>query len=416
MVIISEVSNTGKKSTSGQTKVQIWFRAPKIWDSFLEKKAFEEDCTRSDLLRHAFRLAYGPEVKEFRVNPEARTKGNEGWSPPTEAGNLAEIVLPQGNAFVPIPYDIQGDPWIESMAAFIANKRSPQTHRVYRLVLNQLFTFVAKHPSNVTQSDIIKYRHHLEHLGRAASTIRQHLAAISGYYTFCISRDLTIYNPVKGVNKPSVNAYTNATWLDKNQAKALLSQPNRYTVKGKRDYAILLTLLLTGLRRSELTNIRRGDIQERGEKLYLTYNCKGGTKMVRDIPRRCWEAIEDYLIASGREIVDDSPLFISTTDAGERLRRYYGKNGHNGHHPITPEAIRQMVACYSRRVFGEDVKVSPHTLRHTAATLLRKSGRSIEEVQSFLKHRRVDTTRRYLHVVEAEDSEYGECIARMLDL
>ncbi|MDP2917633.1 MAG: tyrosine-type recombinase/integrase, partial [Dehalococcoidia bacterium] len=83
---------------------------------------------------------------------------------------------------------------------------------------------------------------------------------------------------------------------------------------------------------------------------------------------------------------------------------------------ITPEAIRQMVTYYSRRAFGEEVKVSPHTLRHTAATLLRKSGRSIEEVQSFLKHKRLDTTRRYLHVVEAEDSEFGECIARMLDL
>ncbi|MFH0769007.1 MAG: tyrosine-type recombinase/integrase, partial [Chloroflexota bacterium] len=135
-----------------------------------------------------------------------------------------------------------------------------------------------------------------------------------------------------------------------------------------------------------------------------------------DIPKKCWELIEQYLIASGREVTDDSPVFMPVTDAGEGLRRYYGKNGHNGHHPITPEAIRQMVTYYSRRAFGEEVKVRPHTLRHTAATLLRKSGRSIEEVQSFLKHKRVDTTRRYLHVVEAEDSEFGECIARMLDL
>ena len=405
-----------KKSTSGQTKVQIWFRAPMVWKSFLEKKAFEGGRTKSDLLRHAFRLAYGSELKEFRANTKARAEVNQGCSSPTEVVNLAETVLPQGNVFVPVFYDIQGDSWIESMAAFIANKRSPRTYRVYRLVLNQFFTFMAKHPSNVKQSDIIRYRHHLEHIGRAPSTIRQHLAAISGCYTFFISRDLATYNPVRGVSKPSVNAYTSTTWLNKNQAKALLSQPNRCTVKGKRDYAILLTLLLTGLRRSELTNIRRGDIQERGEKLYLTYTCKGGTKMVRDIPRRCWEAIEDYLVDSGREITDDSPLFMSTTDAGERLRHYYGKNGHNGHHPITPEAIRQMVASYSRRAFGEEVKVSPHTLRHTAGTLLRKSGRSIEEVQSFLRHRRVDTTRRYLHVVEAEDSEYGECIAKMLDL
>ena len=138
--------------------------------------------------------------------------------------------------------------------------------------------------------------------------------------------------------------------------------------------------------------------------------------MVRDIPRRCWQAMDDYLISSGRELTDGAPLFIAVTDAGESLRRYYGKNVHNGYHPISPEAIRQLVTYYSFHAFGREIKVSPHTLRHTAGTLLRKSGHSIEEVQSFLKHRRIDTTRRYLHVVEADDSEFGESIAKMLDL
>jgi len=416
MTITSEKSSSNRGDNSSQTRVQIWFRAPKIWDDFLKEKAAKEYCSKSDLLRHAFRLAYGAELKAFRVNPKARDEKNQDDSLPDGGRNPTETWLPRSDALTPVPYSIESDPWIESMAAFVANKRSPQTHRVYRLVLNQFFTFVAKHPSDVKQSDVIRYRHHLEQLGRASSTIRQHLSAVSGYYTFCVARDLTLYNPVKGVSQPSVSAYANANWLSKDQAKALLSQPDRCTVKGKRDYAIIVTLLLTGLRRRELANIRRGDIQERGEKLYLVYICKGGTKIVRDIPRRCWEAVEDYLVTSGREITDDSPLFMPVTDAGERLRRYYGKNGHNGHHPITPEAIRQMIAYYSRHVFGEEVKVSPHTLRHTAGTLLRKSGRTIEEVQSFLKHKRVDTTRRYLHVVESDDSEFGEYIAKMLDL
>lgn len=415
MTIVHKASNTGRRGGDNQTKVQIRFRAPRIWSDFLEKKASEEYCTMSDLLRHAFMLAYGSELKEYRINP-GDDSGEDHHSSCSEQRNPTEVRFSPSNTQSLVPYKIESDPWVESMGAFVANKLSPQTNRAYRLVLNQFLTFVSKHPSDVKQSDVIRYRHQLEHLGRAPSSIRQHLAAISGYYTFCISRDLTLSNPVKGVNRPLVNAYTNATWLAKDQAKALLSQPNLNTVKGKRDYAILVTLLLTGLRRSELANIRRGDIQKRGDKLYLTYTCKGGAKIARDIPKKCWEVIEQYLIASGREVTDDSPVFMPVTNAGESLRRYYGKNGHNGRHPITPEAIRQMVTYYSRRAFGEEVKVSPHTLRHTAGTLLRKSGRSIEEVQSFLKHKRVDTTRRYLHVVEAEDSEFGECIAKMLDL
>ena len=411
MTTVHKTSKTGRRGGDVQTKVQIWFRAPRIWSDFLEKKASEDSCTMSDLLRHAFMLAYGSELKEYRINPGVDSRRNHHAS--CAERNPAEVCFSPSNL---VPYKIESDSWIESMSAFVANKRSPRTNRAYRLVLNQFSTFVAKHPSDVNQSDVIRYRHQLEHLGSAPSSIKQHLAAISGYYNFCISRNLTLCNPVKGVNRPTVDAYTGASWLTKNQSKALLAQPNLDTVKGKRDYAILLTLLLTGLRRSELTNTKREDIQQRGEKLYLTYTCKGGTRTVRDIPGRCWEAIENYLVASGRQITKDSPLFTSTTQAGERLRRYYGKNGHNGNHPLTPEAIRQMVIYYSRRAFSEEVKVSPHTLRHTAGTLLRKSGRSIEEVQSFLKHKRLDTTRRYLHVVEAEDSEFGECIARMLDL
>jgi len=75
-----------------------------------------------------------------------------------------------------------------------------------------------------------------------------------------------------------------------------------------------------------------------------------------------------------------------------------------------------MVMHYSCLAFGDEIKVRPHTLRHTAGTLLRKSGCSVEEVQDFLKHARLDTTRRYLHVVEADDAHFGECIARTLDL
>ncbi len=398
-----------RKGKDVQTRVQVWFRAPKIWDEFLDAKAAQDYCTKSDLLRHAFRIAYGSELKEFRICLEAC--GASTGLPSTDEYEL----FPSSSSSMGHK-DIKNDPWIESMVAFVGNKGSCQTRRVYRVVLSQFFTFAAKHASEVRQSDVIRYRHHLEHLGRAPSTIKQHLSAVSGYYNFCISRRITLYNPATGVNRPVVQAYTNASWLDKAQAKLLLSQPNRSTVKGKRDYAILLTLILTGLRRSELTNIRRGDVEERGEKLYLTYICKGGMKIVRDIPRRCWDAIQDYLIASGREIEEDSPLFAPVTEAGTWLKRYYGKNGSNGHSPMTPEAIRQMVTYYSRRAFGPEVRVTPHSLRHTAATLLRKSGRSIEEVQSFLKHRRIDTTRRYLHVVECDDSEFGESIALMLDL
>ncbi len=397
--------------SNGQSTVQIWFRAPKMWDEFLEAKAAGEFCTKSDLLRQVFRQVFGQEMKQFQANSGTRT-GCAGCAREQRRIEAGSIIT---RAVVAIPIDLQGDPWVESMAAFVANKGSYETRRVYRLVLAQFFAFAAKHPSNVRQSDIIRYRLELEKRGKAPSTIRQHLASISGYYSFCISRDLAVYNPTKGVTRPPVDDYTGTTWLNPVQAKHFISQPDLETVKGKRDFAILITLLLTGLRRKELANVRKGDVQEKDGKVYLTYIRKGGIRVSRDIPRRCWEAIQEYLAVSGRKITEDSPLFTAISDAGETARNGGGDNG-NGHHPITPEAIRQMVICYSQQAFGDEIKVRPHTLRHTAGTLLRKSGCSVEEVQSFLKHKRLDTTRRYLHVVEANDSDFGECIAKMLGL
>ncbi len=381
-------------------RVQVWLRVPKVWDNFLEAKAAREGCTKSDLLRYAFNQAFDSELRAFLADNPVRP-GRDGFdaSAPEPTGSRCVATT----APATIPLDLEDDPWMESMAAFVANKGSPQTRRAYRLALSQFFTFVGKHPGDVRQSDAIRYRLELEKVGKASSTIRLDQAAISGYYSFCMTRGIARANPTTGVHRPPVDAYSSASWLSTARAKHLLSQPNRETVKGKRDYAMLLTYLLTALRCSELANIKRGHIQETGEKIYLTYTCKGGVRLVRDIPRRCWEVIQDYLTASGREITGDSPLFTATT-------------GSNGHHPITAEAIRKMVTHYSRQAFGDTIKVTPHSLRHTAGTLLRKSGCSVEEVQSFLKHKRLDTTRGYLHVVEATDSEFGEYIAGILDL
>ncbi|MDD4859025.1 MAG: phage integrase N-terminal SAM-like domain-containing protein, partial [Dehalococcoidales bacterium] len=178
MTAIKKASNTGRKGGDNQTKVQIWFRAPKIWSDFLEKKASEECCTTSDLIRHAFILAYGAELKEYRINPEANHEDNH--SSYSQMGNLTQILPSSANSQAIVSY-IESDPWIESMSAFVANKRSSHTRQAYRLVLNQFLSFVTKHPSDANQSDVIRYRHQLEHLGSAPSSIKQHLSAISGY-------------------------------------------------------------------------------------------------------------------------------------------------------------------------------------------------------------------------------------------
>jgi integrase/recombinase XerC len=283
----------------------------------------------------------------------------------------------------------------------VENKRSPQTRRTYRLALTAFLDFTGKHPRWVQQGDVIGYRRHLEILGRSPATIIQHLACISGYYDLCARRGLARNNPAREVERPQVQEYSGASWLSGEQTRLFLQQPDRGTIKGKRDYAILVTIILTGMRRAELCGLKARHISQRAGETYLSYTGKGGVAVVRSIPERCWEAIQDYLIASGRQLADDSPIFTALTrDEQER--------------PLSPEAVRQIVVGYARKAFGDGVRVSPHSLRHTAATLLRRSGRGPEEVQNFLRHRRLETTKRYLHVLEANDAELGDCIWKTL--
>ena len=66
--MITTEGSIERKDSTGSTMVPLWFRVPKIWDDFLSEKANREYCSKSDLLRRAFKLTYDPELEEFRVH------------------------------------------------------------------------------------------------------------------------------------------------------------------------------------------------------------------------------------------------------------------------------------------------------------------------------------------------------------
>ncbi len=372
-----------------QRTAQLWLRVPQPWHDFLSERAREEGCTRAELLRRAFRLAYGAELEQYE-----RGRESPGGPYPHGAGP------PGSNHRGSYPHRDE-DPWMVAADDFVENKRSPATRRAYRRALRQFLRFVGKHPARIRQGDVIGYRRHLEMLQGSPSTIVQHLAGVSGYYDLCARRGLTADNPANGVERPHVSAYTAATWLSLEQAR-----PDRSTVRGKRDYAILITIALTAMRRAELCGLKLRHVARSGEKVRLRYTGKGGGEVVRAVPDGCWEVTQDYLAASGRHLTNESPLFTAVP-AGSKKR--------NAEKPLTPEAVRQMVVGYARKAFGSDVRVTPHSLRHTAATLLRTDGRGLEAIQSFLRHKRTETTRKYLHVIEASDADLSEWLWEKLN-
>lgn len=307
--------------------------------------------------------------------------------------------------------------WERLTTSFLANQRSSNTMRAYRSTLDQFFHFLVRrgnvaNPNLVTADHIIAYIAWLREIRQVApSTICRHLAALSSFFEFARKRGLRTDNPTEIVNRPEVGLYSRATWLTANEARALLSRPDRTTLAGKRDFAIMTLMLLTGMRCAEVTGLKVNQLERRGGKVCLRYIPKGGRETVRELPSQAWEAIEDYLRA--RRIVGlSSPLFVATTKAAIYLRPPFKPDTQ----PLASSTISRLIAKYAKRALGPDVRVTPHSLRHTAASILANRGVTIDDIQELLGHRNPATTRRYMHVLRSRQAEIGEEIARELGL
>ena len=150
-----------------------------------------------------------------------------------------------------------------------------------------------------------------------------------------------------------------------------------------RDRAILELLFSTGMRVSELANLEIEKINlERDE---FTVRGKGDKPRVVFLTQTAKQAVKEYLAKRH----DVSPFIFVCHD------RAKGKRGQTG--PLTPRSIQRIVEHYAKAA-GITKHITPHTLRHTFATDLLRSGADIRSVQSMLGHESITTTQIYTHV------------------
>ena len=165
---------------------------------------------------------------------------------------------------------------------WFANLGNAATRRAYENALQDFmrFTGIVKPDEfrTVTRSHVIAWRDDLAKRELSGMTIRHRLAALSSLFEYLCEKNAVTHNPVKGVKRPSVESYEGKTpALGDHQARALLDAPDATTLKGKRDRAILATLLYHALRRDELCKLRVKDYkQERRGVAHLKISGKGG--------------------------------------------------------------------------------------------------------------------------------------------
>jgi site-specific recombinase XerD len=174
-------------------------------------------------------------------------------------------------------------------------------------------------------------------------------------------------------------------FLTEEEAQAILRVPDRRTLQGKRDYAILLTLLTTGLRKAEICNLKVGDLKTYRNQAVIDVIGKG--RKFRRIPLKTETlfAIQDYLKVNGNGIDPDHPIF-----------KTLGKHGPYEERGLTPKAVDCLVKSIAEKALIRK-RIHPHVIRHTFATTLLDNGNDLRTVQALMGHSHIRTTERYLH-------------------
>jgi len=239
---------------------------------------------------------------------------------------------------------------------------------------------------DVTREDVVDFLSHLYKEKMDSRSVARFLVSIRGLYKFSLMEGKVTADPTENLESPKIRNSL-PTYLRVDEINKLLESPNLATPIGLRDRAMLEILYSTGLRVSELLNLRISDIDMRMG--YVRCIGKGDKERLVPIGRKAIEAVEQYL-AHGRPKFarPSSPpphnQVLLLTSIGRRLSRV---------------SIWKIMHDYGVRL-GLRGRLTPHKMRHSFATHLLEGGADLRSVQLMLGHADISTTQIYTHVVE----------------
>jgi integrase/recombinase XerC len=298
-----------------------------------------------------------------------------------------------------------GDPsaWDQALYAFLIEKgnRSGSTRTVesYGRMLWPFFADLGKTPDRVKPADVLAFVHGIGKSGRtpSATTVGARIACLSSFYRFLIRMGLVVSNPCDSVERPRAIQSVARGYSADEVRRLLAVVPD--TIAGHRDRAMLLTLVLTGRRRTEVVDLRAGDLSLEGETCFYAYRGKGGKRGRRELPHPAFQAIVTTLVDAGKDLASMVP--------GESLWQAAAR----------PEGVTSGTFYARFRRYLAAAGLAPtgiHVLRHTAAKLRRDAGESIESVSQFLDHSSLAVTTVYLRRLEGQEDRAWREVAEAI--
>jgi integrase/recombinase XerD len=222
--------------------------------------------------------------------------------------------------------------------------------------------------------------------GRSPRSVARSVAAIRGFYRYLVLDRILEESPADDLRSPR-SWPALPQFLSPEDVDRLIEQPDVSTPLGQRDRAMLELLYATGMRVSELVNVRAADLHL--DAHYLTCIGKGNKERLIPIGEQATEWLRRY-VREGRPALQARPA----RGAGERLF----VNARGG--PLSRVGFWKILKAHGRRA-GLKSTLSPHVVRHSFATHLLERGADLRSIQMMLGHADLSTTQIYTHVLEA---------------
>ena len=269
---------------------------------------------------------------------------------------------------------------------YIEKGLSQNTVQAYETDILSFLNWLTKTPNinylNLKEDNINKYIAYLFKNKLKSSSVNRKISSLKSLYLYLIKKNILKKSPISEVITPKKEKYLPSS-MSEEEVDRLLKSPDPSNKTEKRDKAMIEMLYATGMRISELVNLKLTDVDM--QRCVAKVFGKGKKERLIPFGEVALEALSDYI--SDRDKSASKEIFLS--NRGKKLSRV---------------AFWQRIKIYLIR---ENLKnsISPHTLRHAFATHLLNRGADLRSVQLLLGHSDLSTTQIYTHIAKQRLSE-----------
>lgn len=275
--------------------------------------------------------------------------------------------------------------YAEDFAGYLKQnkKSSANTIASYMRDLKKFNTYISADNADflsVSNKTVSSYISHMQEDGQAVSSVLRSIASLRAFYRFLVDIGKLPENPLEGVKAPKLPE-RNISVLTSRETDLLLGQPQPVGFKGCRDKAMLELLYATGLKVTELIDLKVSNVNLEGAQL----SCGEGSKS-RTIPlgSMALNALKDYLpLRSNNILIQDENDFLFVNISGGSMSR---------------QGFWKIIKFYADKAKIKK-EITPNTLRHSFAVHLIESGADVSAVQEMLGHTAEFSTKIYTDVV-----------------